>query len=88
MPTSLVDVAATDPHVGFVSCGSYCRFVHLARVTHAMKLFDDEAKKCFLSFFCHRYMSTDAKLFIYIINEYIQTYINTHSKVTLDSKDL
>ena len=51
MPTSLVDVAATDPHVGFVSCGSYCRFVHLARVTHAMKLFDDEAKKCFLSFF-------------------------------------
>ena len=50
--SSLVDVAAVDPHVALSLlhlCGSYCRLVHLARATPSslagsLKLFDEEAE--------------------------------------------
>eukprot|EP00731_Ephydatia_muelleri_P007578 Em0003g1826a len=50
--SSLVDVAAVDPHVALSLlrlCGSYCRLVHLARATPSslagsLKLFDEEVR--------------------------------------------
>ena len=53
--SSLVDVAAVDPHVALSLlrlCGSYCRLVHLARATPSslagsLKLFDEEVRRCF-----------------------------------------
>ena len=61
-PTTLlkafVDVSAVDLHVAFSilrMCGSYCKLVHLARVTppsHCadyLKLFDEEVTLCFTS---------------------------------------
>eukprot|EP00731_Ephydatia_muelleri_P010281 Em0005g867a len=57
--SSLVDVAAVDPHVALSLlrlCGSYCRLVHLARATPSslagsLKLFDEEVRRCFSSCF-------------------------------------
>eukprot|EP00731_Ephydatia_muelleri_P002977 Em0001g2977a len=57
--SSLVDVAAVDPHVALSLlrlCGSYCRLVHLARATPSslagsFKLFDEEVRRCFSSCF-------------------------------------
>ena len=57
--SSLVEVAAIDPHVALSLlrlCGSFCRFVHLARATPpslagSLKLFDEEVRKCFSSCF-------------------------------------
>ena len=57
--SSLVDVAAVDPHVALsllCLCGSYCKLVHLARATPSslagsLELFDDKVKNCFSSCF-------------------------------------
>ena len=57
--SSLVEVAAIDPHVALSLlrlCGSFCRLVHLARATPpslagSLKLFDEEVRKCFSSCF-------------------------------------
>ena len=64
--SSLVDVAAVDPHVALSLlhlCGSYCRLVHLARATPSslagsLKLFDEEVRRFFSSCFSIDTMDT------------------------------
>ena len=60
--SALEDIGAVDPHVAFTLlhiCGSFCKFVHLARTTppslttNAFEVFDADVYRCFVLQWIH-----------------------------------